>query len=328
MKKRIHPKDQTQILNNAQLQFLLRNKEAIQRLQELVGQDGKRRDEITTALATIGGKVDPERKEKWDFFYEHSENPVGEGLAEFVKKAEIPKAVNAVWRWVDYSMEIERQRLVLPTEPGVSNNLGYEELKTKIIDLYCRDARDIFSELMNGRPSAHLLMGVDLTRNKEVILEEVKRVILEYQKKLGVHEVPEKRFKWLSMVDELLEVWDLYDHAGQRPWKETFKRISEKVGRPLSTVKDQWRTAYEKIYGQPYDANSKFATEEKRGDADQLCAKCPHGAICYKKGGDWVPCRDYLKVAGREKTRKAVSYRDDLQYSENGKTRKKTPDKR
>jgi len=123
-----------------------------------------------------------------------------------------------------------------------------------------------------------------------------------------------ERLKWLPIYKELLEVWDLYSEAGQQPWQKTFPQISRKVGRPLSTVKDQWYMAYEKIYGEKYKPETKYSTEEKRGDADKLCASCPHGAKCYR-GNDWHPCRDYLAIAGKEKNLEVEEYKDNIDYS-------------
>ena len=124
----------------------------------------------------------------------------------------------------------------------------------------------------------------------------------------------QERLKWLSIWRDLLEVWDLYEKAGQQPWLKTFRHISRKVGRPLSTVKDQWRQAYEKIYGKKYIPEIKYATEEKRSDADALCVSCPHGAKCYR-GGDWFPCRDYQVIAGKEMSVKSVVYDDEINYN-------------
>jgi hypothetical protein len=142
MAKKIDPKNQTEELNMTRLRFLFRNKEDFDKLRELIDQDEKKRDEITTALASIDGKLRPDMKERWDFFYKHRNAPLTKELQEYIKKIEIPSAVNAVWRWVDYCMEIERQRLTVPVVPGISNQLSYyEERKTKAMDLYCRDAR-------------------------------------------------------------------------------------------------------------------------------------------------------------------------------------------
>jgi hypothetical protein len=136
--------------------------------------------------------------------------------------------------------------------------------------------------------------------------DELQRLDVEHGGK-------EKRLKWLSIYKEVLEVWDLYEHAGQQPWKRSFQQISKKVGRPLSTVKDQWNKAYEKIYGKIYKPETKYTTEEKRGDADKLCASCPYGAKCYRRG-DWYPCRDYLAIAGKEKNVKFTEYKDSFLY--------------
>jgi len=315
MKNKIHPKNQTDELNRARLEFLKRNPKEFRKLMELFERDLKKRDELATGLASIGDEVNPKLKKSWHFFFAHSEEPFDTDFAEYLSKIESPKAVNAAWRWLDYSMEIEHKRLMLPAVPGKPSTINYEELKSQVMALYCRDARDIFSELTNGRPAVHLLMGIDLTRNKGVILGEVEQLITEYQRKIGVHEIPEKRFKWLSSVDALLEVWDQYVEAGQRPSKDTFRQISRKVNRPLSTVRDQWHEAYRQIFREPYNPEAKYATEEKRGEADQLCSKCPHGAKCYQ-GADWFPCSDYLRISGKERKPKTIEYMDDIDYSD------------
>jgi len=264
MKKKINPKNQTEELNYARFQFLLRNKEEFEKLRALAGKDKE--------------------------------------LEEYVKKIEIPNAVNPVWRWLDYCMKVEYERLAtVPAVPGISNNLSYEELKTKIIDMHIRDAREIFAELMNGRPAVHLLMGIDLTRNKGVILEEVEKLIEEYQTKLGVHELPEKRFKWLPNVDELLGIWDAWAGYGQR---RCMSLIAKKMNLPESTVKARWRMAYRLINGH------KYSKEVAAVSSDELCAKCRDQGKCYrtnKKGSmDFFPCSEYLKLTGKRYTREKL----------------------
>jgi hypothetical protein len=130
----------------------------------------------------------------------------------------------------------------------------------------------------------------------------------------GITIEKDQRAAWLSKTDELLEVWDMYGDAGQQPSKLTFQQVARRVNRPLSTVKDQWRVAYQKIYGAPYDPEVRDSTEEKKADADQLCAKCPYDAKCYR-GNDWYPCNEYLQRLGRERTLKTVEYREDLLFS-------------
>jgi len=302
MTKKINPKDQTEEMNNARLEFMLRNKEEFQKFMKLFVQNEERRDQITTALASICGKFNPEQKKRWDFLYKHSEIPFDKEFAEYIKQIEVPKAVNAVWRWLDYSMNIQYQRMADEDnyEDGRLRSLSYEELKTKITDMHCRDARDIFTELTNGRPAVHLLMGIDLTRNKGVILGEVEKLIDEYQTKLGVHEKPEKRLKWLSIVDELLAIWDAWTRYGQR---RCFSLIAKDKKMPESTVKARWRMAYRLINGQDY------SKEVVAVAADELCAKCEDQGKCYRTINgvmDFYPCAAYLKLTGKSYTREKL----------------------
>jgi len=60
----------------------------------------------------------------------------------------------------------------------------------------------------------------------------------------------------------------------------------------------------------------EIAIEEKRAEADLLCAHCPHDAKCYKASGDWIPCQDYLKIAGKEKIVKNVEFHDEYFYDD------------
>lgn len=112
-----------------------------------------------------------------------------------------------------------------------------------------------------------------------------------------------------------LKVWDLWYEAGRKPWQRTFRAISKEVGRKESTVKSQWYRAYELINGKPYDPISKYRTEEKRAEADKFCAQCPWGMKCYKKTGDWIPCSDYVRMAGKEVfSGKIVAFDEKILY--------------
>jgi len=110
-------------------------------------------------------------------------------------------------------------------------------------------------------------MGIDLSRSKEVILAEVGRLIDQHKKieKTVLGKIRQRRLKWLPKTPELLEVWDLWEEAGKTPAIQTFKYISKKVGRPLSTIKSQWYLCFlKKIHGKKYDGKERYATEEKR----------------------------------------------------------------
>jgi len=227
---------------------------------------------------------------------------------EFVKrnpnarKISPPNAVNSVWRWLDYCMEANYQRMAAtPPEQGVSQQLTYEELKQNVIDMYYRDAREIFATLMDGRAAVHLLLGVDLSRNKGVILAEVGKLVDEYQVKLGKHEKAENRFKWLSIVDELLKIWDAWAEYGQR---RCFHLIAKKLDLPESTVKARWRLAYRLI-----NEGVEYSKEVAAASADELCARCKDQGKCYRTVNgvmDFYPCAAYLKLTGKSYTREAL----------------------
>jgi hypothetical protein len=321
MKKKIKPVDQTEELNRAKWEFIKRNEDLLKKVNELFEQDEKKRDELSTDYATLNGKFYPKIKAALDFLL--SDYPVDKDFAEYLQKETIPPAANAVWEWSNYLMELSCDDMAMRPGAEDPSKMPPNALKKKIIDLYCRDAKRVFEELTNRNPFSHLLIGVDLTRNKDVILAEVGKLITHYQNILGIDEIKKPRLRWLPKADELLEVWDLYDKAGRQPAKRTFRQIAKKVGRPLSTVRSQWLSAYEKIEGKPYDYDpeSRYTTKEKKALADTLCAKCPHGAKCYHKD-DRYPCADYLKIAGvdkeeyMKKKRLFVEYKDGIAYDE------------
>lgn len=189
--------------------------------------------------------------------------------------------------------------------------LSYEEKQAAWRAQILKDAPAIMDRMLPVNPSECLILTVDLTRTKEAILEEIEAIVTEQKKAYDEATGERSRLKWLPKTSELLQVWDLYEKAGQTPIIKSFALVASQMGRPLSTVKSQWYTAYEKIYGEKYDPESVFSTEEKRSTADALCARCPHSFKCYRKNGDWVPCADFLRLAGKE--RRLETY-DDARY--------------
>jgi len=316
MKKKIRPEDQTEELNRANLEFIKRNPKEWQKLEDLFQQNEKKRSEFLDNLSTISTIYDGENRDRWDFLLR--DRFFDKEFEKKLKEIMTPPAANANYPFERFAAE-NAHHDVIPGELDIFH-MSRNTLNEKYLDYLCQHAREIFTELTRGEPSSYLLVGIDLRRSKDVIIKEFENLPFVHNLnriKALTTEMPEKRLKWLSSVDELTEVWDLYNNAGQQQWQKTFKQISKKVNRPLSTVKDQWRMAYEKIYGMPYNPESKYASEEKRADATQLCAKCPYltpkGAKC-QKDGDWYPCADYLKIAGRERNPQSVEFKDDLLY--------------
>lgn len=317
MKKKVQSKNQTKELSRAKWEFQRRNpkaweeynqSEVNQFFREYYEKCQKRAAELLSR---------PEIKQ---YCEQSGISPFGtEDYDEFSSTTMQRPAAVGLYHFIDFFLPFFAK---CPWEKMTGDKTFEEETNERWMLYLINNARLIFSELTHREPFNTLLVGIDLRRSKEVIMAEVEAFVENYQKLYRGKE-PTERLKWLSIADELLEVWDLYDKAGQKPWQKTFRQISRKVGRPLSTVKDQWYKAYEKIHGKRYDPESKYTTEEKRGDATELCSKCPHGAVCYKKSGDWIPCQDYLRIAGKETNFKLIEYRDDILYDDNMKNRKK-----
>lgn len=311
VKKKINPKDQTEELNRVKLEFLKRNPEEWQKLEELIQRNENKRGEF---LDNLGGICNAESRDAWDFLMR--EKIFDKELENKIKEIEIPPAVNATYPFMQFGIDVGTKVMVHGGDDIF--HMSEDTKNDKYLDYLCLHAREIFTELTSGNPCSCLLVGIDLRRGKDVIFSELENLPKLHnlnQIKMMATILPEKRLKWLPIVDELTEVWDLYDQAGKQPVKITFMQIKRKVNRPLSTVKDQWRMAYELIYDKPYDPESKYATEEKKQDAAMVCQKCPHltakGAKC-QRGSEWIPCSEYLKIAGKEKSNQTKEYMDDM----------------
>jgi len=303
--KKVKPADQTQELRRAKLEFLKRNRQAYKAF-------------VAAYKRLLDGfeGVDTE-----------------ELLAESLQR---PAAANASLQfmaaWIKGTHNMDGHPLLLPTEEKAA--LYREQILT--------DARGILERILAPFESAAdcLLISCDLTRPKKVILAEFERVLdneLQTYRRATGHEwvepetggweketLPQSRAKWLGRADELLEVWDLHKRAGKQSALKTFEQIARKIGRPVSTIKDQWRLAYEKIYGEPYTPELKFSSEEKRREAEELCAVCTEQK-CYRKQFDrktgvetllQIPCKEYLELAGVERKLKTVEYSEQVLYGD------------
>ena len=114
------------------------------------------------------------------------------------------------------------------------------------------------------------------------------------------------RLKWLPIVDELLQVWDLWDEAGQ-PARQSFPNIAKKLDIPESTVKSRWYKAYELIYDEPYSNNpAKRKNDQIERALQELCLKCTDPICGNKHGAEEIGCPAFERIAGkslpREKT--------------------------
>ena len=265
MKRKIKPGEQTEELGKAKVGFLKRDKENFD--QFIKDKD-------------LSGLID-----------EYGEEAVEEIMVDLVQ----PPAVTEFFPALDDANQRAFKRFCKDL------NLSEDEI-TLAIPLYRRaegfykyylqeiqkNSKKILKDVMGENPSTHVLVSIDITRPMEVVLAELKKLIsrnkkgltisprhrwvsfydndtLEYmKKKLDIKESNLPRLKWLSIANELLEVWDLYEAEGKTPGTVSFSIVSKIVGRPISTVKSQWKMAYEKIYGVPYTPEIKFTNEGKK----------------------------------------------------------------
>jgi hypothetical protein len=307
MKKKIHPKDQTRELSRAKLEFLKRNADEFKELKRLFEENEKKRDELIASLASISGELDPKLKESWDFLFDYSGTAFDGEFSEHLQRVRIPNAANAVWRWIDYSMELAHERMF--TGQGATT---YDDLKKAVLEKHTRDARGIFTELTDGRPAVHLLMGIDLTRSKDVIMAEVERLVTEHQTKMGKNERPKGRLRWLSIVDEILAVWDA---ANSYERVRDFRAVARKLNMEYSTVQKRWNLAYKLIYGREYSADE--AKETMRDSAFDLCAHCPpeKAKHCYVEIDgrmEFRPCEEFKKLYGTDYLREKILENSDV----------------
>lgn len=281
MTKKIDPKDQTSKLSEAKWEFLQRNPKLKKKYEDL---------QKTSEMQALRDRLKISRDE-WD--------QLTKDTMAFPSVTDATADIFISW--------LKRWNLL-------DANVNYDELQELWKSWILEDAKDIMKGLFRfGNPDEKVLVCIDVTRPVDTIFAELEKIIKEKKDRLarGRPET-QQRMKWLSIADELLQVWDLYEEAGQQPVKKTFKQISKKVDRPLSTVKSQWRKAYEMIFRELYSPDVKYATEDKKAVADALCAKCQH-ASCYKTG-DWTPCQAYLRISGRERHLKLVEFDDNIRY--------------
>lgn len=303
MKKKIKPAEQTEELNRAKLEFLKRNGKKIAELLKSLPVTDARTGEFIDMIGDFFEKNNIPTEDRDEILADALGGPA---VKDFLW-AQIGAHSAAVRRWGE-SLNMSPEEINAWERKGAEPTVFPERFDEFYLEGLLADSKEIIKDLMRERPRQHIIVSIDLTRSTDVITEEIRAIVTS-----ETRQRPSSRLKWLPKTDELLEVWDLYDQAGQQPGKLTFRQISKTVGRPLSTVKGQWRAAYEKIYDEPYNPETKYATEEKRGDATQLCAKCPHGAKCYR-GNDWFPCQDYLKIAGMDKNPPMTEYRENIPY--------------
>lgn len=128
-----------------------------------------------------------------------------------------------------------------------------------------QNAGAVVQELFSGDAENTLIVSIDLTRSKEAILQEVADLITKAKE-----DVQETRLKWLPVVDEFLEVWDLRSEG------MSFSEISRSKKITIDLARKRFYRAYQLISGEDYDKNlwknllrqniERLAKTEKRLD--------------------------------------------------------------
>jgi hypothetical protein len=325
--KKVKPENQTDELGRAKWEFLKRNRKELKKVREFWKEDQewyeKRREEEQKAL-----KKYPEMREAFKKL-NHSPMPEWDEVAK--ESMQRPAAFNAGLTLYMAWFETAREKNIILCNADEKQKLWRERLSN--------DAKKILSDITAQYPVLDEcgLITIDLTRSKKTIMAEVSKIVDEelklYRLNTGSEWVQDEngkwsrhfidnatRLKWLSITDELLEVWDLYQRAGKQSALKSFAQIARKLRRPTSTVRQQWLLAYEKIYGTPYTPDVHFTSEQARREADELCANCPYNFKCYRKekAGDllWFPCQEYLEIAGKERKLRAIEFKEELFYED------------
>jgi len=306
--------DQTEELNRARLEFLKRNKKEFQECIDLLEKNNERAQQMADHIASFFGG-DQSLSKAWEFLFQNVY--ISDDLRKKEKEIETLPAAKKVWHMERFAVDHAYKAMM--TGGKSVFQMSKDELNEKTLDYLTENAREVFADLTAGEPNKHLLMGIDLSRSKEVILAEVGRLIDQHKKieKTVLGKIRQRRLKWLPKTPELLEVWDLWEEAGKTPAIQTFKYISKKVGRPLSKIKSQWYLAFEKIHGKKYDGKERYATEEKRKAADEMCVQCGKITECYKKRGEsmeFIPCKAYLRAKGIEPGGNDIEYIEGYEY--------------
>jgi hypothetical protein len=310
MTKKIIPKEQTAELNRACLEFLKRNPKKLKEFLNLLEQNEKKRDEYATNMATLSGKCNQELRKSWNLIL--SESFFDKDFKEKLTEIETLPAANTGWHFCRFVMDHGYQVMAHGGEDVFC--LTKDSLNTKFLDYLCQNAREIFTELTNGQPSKHLLVGLDLSRTKEVILAEVADLVTQHQDRsgLGLEDIPQKRFKWLSIVDDLLEVWDSWIASGE-PARRAFPAIAKRLNIPESTVKARWHRAHVFIYGKPYETDPAKRRKQLEDKAmELLCLKCTDPVCGNKHGADEIGCPAYVKMAGKNTPRERTYEKFDM----------------
>lgn len=279
MAKKISPKDQTEEIRNAKWAFLQRGDKQKAAFFEAYPELVRLRDKpISLSMS------------QWDEIFKEMM------CAPAVKEA----FINSQWTF----MEIRRKT--------AGKNCNYQEMNLAWKEEILKDAPAILDSLIpTDLPAETLIVGIDLTRATDVIMAEFGEILSRNKASLAKIPQSRPRPKWVSIYDDLLSVYDLWVRS---PKPRCFSMIAEILRKPESTVRKQWRRAYELIHGK------EFSREQRSTGRDGFCserckdAKKEQIAKCYRViNGNmkFTPCSEFVKLFGKNTFRDETNEKFD-----------------
>ena len=184
MAKKVNPKEQTKKISAAKWEFLKRNPES------------KRKYEESAATVSFRDMYPDIRKLINDIRCDSELSDRIKTLPdcdEFLKTTQCSPAVRAE---VGIRQAYYNAWLNIPQ----GQYPGDDEMNLLWKEQILKDSKPILRELIGGQIDKTLLVSIDLTRTKKVIMGELEAIL---NKKMAGKK-NDSRLKWLSMVDELL----------------------------------------------------------------------------------------------------------------------------
>jgi hypothetical protein len=300
MAKKINPKDQTKKISEAKWAFLQRNDKAKKEYEEL---------EMIRSFREWHEKA---RKKEAELLKTYPEMK-----ATYDKLGFLP---------IEECDELLKDSMCFPSVieghiymswVKVLHHLGgkfydYQELNLLWKEQILKDAKILLNELIpTNMPDETLIVSIDLTRPTETILAELNEILSKNKARLAKERPEKHRLKWLSVIDEILAVWDLWMEAGE-PARQAFPVISKRLNVPESTVRARWLKAHLLIYNKPYETDPVKRRDQRTDKALELCLKCTNPVCGNKYGGDEIGCPAYEKIAGKNTPRERTYEKFDM----------------
>lgn len=255
-----------------------------------------------------------------------------EKTAEEIQKRNQPKA-KALLNNPDYIKEIREYEKLLKKQKrekkkSAIRELDLEEVRkaNKICDKFSLEFPYPLDELEAIADGKTFFIGglneVDITQSEPdeegflhfKIKAGASRYIIHYilDLLLDSYSSNDRKRRFRKENIKAFEVWEEWQKSALSV-KKGFPQIAKKLKINLSTVKTRWYKSYFLVYRKPYNQNEVKKQAKKAGE--ELCPKCTD-VKCYKQREghmEWIPCAEYLNLAGKEYLREKKMSDEDLE---------------